>query len=113
MTAIDKYIQQNIFCRCGQAVSRLAASELIPRPEMPSSENEVHEWWLVSSELATKLRAAQLPVLQFGELNMWGRSATGLALKDDPELISVIGEPLVQPKRSQTNSAGPSAHKRK
>ena len=101
MTAINRYMQQNIFCRCGQAVSLLAASELIPRPEMSSSENEVHEWWLVSSELASKLRTAQLPVLQFGELNMWGRSATGLALKDDPELISVIGELPARPNKAR------------
>jgi hypothetical protein len=44
MATIRWYIKRNIFCRCGQAVSRLAASELIPRPEMPTSENEVHEW---------------------------------------------------------------------
>ena len=99
MRAIKKYIKENVFCRCGQAVSQLAASELIPRPEMPTSEAEVHEWWLVSPDLAAKLRAEHLPVLQFGELYMWGRAATGMALEDDQELLAAIGELLpAQPK---------------
>jgi hypothetical protein len=91
MSAIRKYIKENVFGRCGQAVSRLAASELIPRPEMPTSEQEVHEWWLVSPELAAKLRAERCPVLQFCELHMWGREATGTALEDDEELLAAIG----------------------
>jgi hypothetical protein len=88
---IDKYIKENVFCRCGQAVSRLVAAELVPRPEMPTSESEVYEWWLVSADLAAKLRAAGLPVLQFAELNMWGRTTTGVALEDDPLLRAAIG----------------------
>lgn len=96
MSIVSKYIKENVFCRCGQAVSRLAASDLIPRPEMPTSEAEVHEWWLVSPELAAKLRAERLPVLQFGELHMWGREATGVALADDEALIAAIG-PLAPP----------------
>ena len=91
MTPIRKYIKENVFGRCGQAVSRLAASQLIPRPEMPTSESEVHEWWLVSPDLAAKLRAERCPVLQFCELNMWGREATGTALEDDEELLAAIG----------------------
>ena len=49
---------------------------------MPTSESEVHEWGLVSPDLAAKLRAERCPVLQFCELNMWGREATGTALED-------------------------------
>lgn len=97
MSTIRKYIKENVFCRCGQAVSRLAASDLIPRPEMPTSEAEVHEWWLVSTDLAAKLRAERLPVLQFGELHMWGREATGVGLEDDEELIAAIGPPAAAP----------------
>jgi hypothetical protein len=96
VSAVVKYIKENVFCRCGQAVSRLAASDLIPRPEMPTSEAEVHEWWLVSPDLAAKLRAERLPVLQFGELHMWGRGATGVALEDDEDLLAAIG-PLAAP----------------
>jgi hypothetical protein len=92
MSTIKKYIKENVFGRCGQAVSRLAASELIPRPEMPTSESEVHEWWLVSADLAAKLRAARSPVLQFFELHMWGREATGTPLEDDEELMAAIGK---------------------
>jgi hypothetical protein len=91
VSALGRYIKENVFCRCGQAVSRLAASNLIPRPEMPTSEAEVHEWWLVSPDLAAKLRAERLPVLQFGELHMWGREATGVGLEDDEALIAAIG----------------------
>ena len=54
MAAIGRYIKQHVYCRCGQAVSRLAAAELLARPELPTSEAEVHEWWLVSPELAAK-----------------------------------------------------------
>jgi hypothetical protein len=93
MSAVHKYIRENVFGRCGQAVSRLAAAELVARPEMPTSESEVHEWWLVSADLAAKLRAERCPVLQFCELNMWGRSATGTALEDDEELLAAIGTP--------------------
>jgi len=77
MSSIRQYVRENVFGRCGQAVSLLAASELIPRPEMPTSEAEVHEWWLVSPGLAAKLRAARNPVLQFCELHIWGREAAG------------------------------------
>ena len=73
------------------------ASELIPRPEMPTSESEVHEWWLVSPDLAAKLRAARSPVLQFCELHMWGREASGTALEDDEELMAAIGKPPARP----------------
>jgi hypothetical protein len=91
MSDIRDYIRANVFGRCGQAVSRLAASELVPRPEMPTSEQEVHEWWLVSPALAAKLRAECCPVLQFCELHMWGREATGTALEDDEQLLAAIG----------------------
>ena len=47
MSAMREYIRENVFGRCGQAVSRLSASGLIPRPEVPTSEREVREWWLV------------------------------------------------------------------
>jgi hypothetical protein len=77
--------------RCGRAVSGLVAGGLIARPEMPMSETEVREWWLVSEELAAKLRARQLPVLQYFELHMWGREETGIALEDDRELLAAIG----------------------
>jgi len=92
MSAIRKYVRENVYGRCGQAVSRLVASELMPRPEMPTSESEVHEWWLVSPDLAAKLRAARSPVLQFCELHMWGREATGTALEEDEELMAAIGK---------------------
>jgi hypothetical protein len=110
VNAIKKYIKDNVFCRCGQAVSRLVESNLVARPEMPTSESEVHEWWLVSPELAAKLSAGQHPVLQFGELYMWGRSAIGVALEDDEELIAAIAPPVTRPRsrpaiRSRRNSA--------
>ena len=93
MSTVRKYVRDNVFGRCGQAVSRLVASELVARPEMPTSESEVHEWWLVSVDLAAKLRAARSPVLQFSELHMWGREATGTALEDDEALMAAIGKP--------------------
>ena len=93
MPALHRYIRENVFGRCGQAVSRLAAAELVARPELPTSEAEVHEWWLVSPDLAAKLRAAREPVLQFCELNMWGREATGTALEDDEALQAAVGSP--------------------
>ena len=99
MSAIKQYIRKNVFCRCGQAVSRLVANDLVPRPAMPTSEAEVHEWWLVSSDLAAKLRSGPLPVLQFAELHMWGREATGVALEDDEALIAAIGPQPPAPKR--------------
>ncbi len=98
MSAIARYIKQHVYDRCGQAVSRLVAAELVARPELPSSESEVREWWLVSPELAEKLRAAQQPVLAFHELNMWGRAETGAALEEDEDLALAIG-PLPAPRK--------------
>jgi hypothetical protein len=112
VSTIRKYIKENVFCRCGQAVSRLAASDLIPRPEMSTSEAEVHEWWLVSPDLAAKLRAGRLPVLQFGELHMWGREATGVALEDDEGLIAAIG-PVAAPSAGPRRKLGKRAAARK
>lgn len=91
MSAIGEYIRENVFGRCGQAVSGLVAAGLIARPEVEMSETEVREWWLVSPQLATKLRARGLPVLQFFELHMWGREETGIALEDDRDLLAAIG----------------------
>lgn len=100
--ALESYIKRNVFCRCGQAVSRLAEAELIPRPEMPSSEREVLEWWLVTPELSAKLRTAGLPVLGFGELHIWGRAETAGALTDDLDLIGAIGPlPSARARRSR------------
>jgi len=55
------------------------------------SEQEVREWWLVAPELGERLSAAGLPVLQFGELRMWGRFHSGGELADDPDLRGAIG----------------------
>jgi hypothetical protein len=41
-------------------------------------------------------------VVQFGELHMWGRGATGVALDDDEEFVAAVGP-----------SATPAAPKRK
>lgn len=90
MRAIRKYIRENVFQRCGQALSRLAAADLVPRPEMPSSEREIHEWWLVSAELAEKLRKEGEPVLQLCELHMWGRANTGVPLEEDGTLLESL-----------------------
>ncbi|MDE2401833.1 MAG: hypothetical protein KGL90_09230 [Burkholderiales bacterium] len=90
MPSTTQYLKDHVFCRCGQAVSQLVESGLVGRPELISSEVEIGEWWLVSAELADTLRAAGLPMLQFGELNMWGRSAAKTPLKDDIDLINAI-----------------------
>lgn len=90
LTELKEYLGRHVFGRCGQAVSRLAEAGLVPRPELPSSEDQIHEWWLVSAELADRLHAAGLPVLQFGELRMWGRYSRGGALEDDEELIAAV-----------------------
>jgi hypothetical protein len=86
LAAIERYIAENVWCRCGQAVSRLAQGGLIPRPELPDSETEVHEWWLVSPLAAQKLRAAGEPVVQFCELYLWGRTQAPGPLNADPAL---------------------------
>ncbi len=90
MSTITKYIEDHVLCRCGQAVTRLAEAGLIEWPPVPNSEVEINEWWLVTDALAAKLRAAQLPVIRFGELNMWGRSSTAPHLHDDLELVGAI-----------------------
>ncbi len=107
MATIGRYVKQHVHGRCGQAVSRLAAANVVARPELPTSEAEVHEWWLVSPELAAKLRAAQQPVLTFYELNMWGRAVTGAALEDDDDLAAAIG-----PLPARQRAAPPRARKR-
>lgn len=99
MDSIKRHIKENVYCRCGQAVSRLAEREMIPRPELPTSESEIHEWWLVSAALARKLRAARMPVLTFAELNLWGRMSTGVALEDDVQLLAAIGSTAPKGKR--------------
>ena len=113
MSAIRKYVRENVYGRCGQAVSRLVASELMPRPEMPTSESEVHEWWLVSPDLAAKLRAARSPVLQFCELHMWGREATGTALEEDEELMAAIGKPSARRAPAGRRGRPRTAHRRR
>lgn len=87
---VARYIRRNVLCRCGQAVTCLAEAGLIQWPVQFESEFEVNEWWLVSDELAERLRSAGVPVLRFGELNMWGRSAAGTPLRDDAQLASAI-----------------------
>ena len=85
-----QYIQDNVYFRCGQAVSRLCEAGLAARPELASSENEIREWWLVSAALADKLRSAGQTVLQFHELNMWGRGSTQVPPKDDLDLRGAL-----------------------
>lgn len=89
--SLHQYIRENLFCRCEQVVSRLAASSLIPHHEIFPGEYEVPEWWLVSQDLANRLRAADLPILRFGELYIWGRSNIGIPPEHDMELICAIG----------------------
>jgi hypothetical protein len=88
-TPLQRYIAANVYSRCGQAVTRLAEAGLLPRPELPDSETEVREWWLVSPLAARALRAAGEPVLELGELHMWGRTqARGSPLESDPALAA-------------------------
>ena len=51
---------------------------------------------------AAKLRGAGLPVLQLGELHMWGRGATGVGLEDDEELVAAIGALQARPAPERT-----------
>jgi hypothetical protein len=96
-TPIERYIAQNVYSRCGQAVTRLSEGGLIPRPEMPDSETEIHEWWLVSPSAAQALRAAGQPVVQFAELYMWGRTQAPGPLTADAALAKAAqpAEPSV------------------
>jgi hypothetical protein len=87
---ISRHIAMHVFTRCGRAVTRLVESGLLPRPELPNSEIEVREWWLVSAELARCLWSAGLPVLRLDELFMWGRATAGVPVRDDPELRAAI-----------------------
>ena len=91
MPATVQYLQKHVFCRCGQAVSGLADSALTTRPQRPRSEALTKEWWIVSAELALKLRAAGSPVLRFGDMHLWGRSTPRLPLQDDLQLLGAIG----------------------
>jgi hypothetical protein len=91
MTATTRYLHENVFHRCGHAVSHLCEAGLLAPPVLASSETEINEWWLVSSELAGRLRAAGLPLLEFHELHMWGRTGSQTPLKDDLELLGAIG----------------------
>lgn len=97
MQSHKQYIERNVFGRCGQVVSRLVEAQLIPRPEMPSSESEIYEWWLVSPDLAERLRARRMPVLQFLELNLWGRTSTGVPLAEDAVLLAVLNRAEQEP----------------
>jgi hypothetical protein len=92
-TALERYIAENVYSRCGQAVTRLSESGLIARPELPDSETEIHEWWLVSPFAARALRAAGQPVLQFYELYLWGRTQAPGPLADDPALAQAAQPP--------------------
>jgi hypothetical protein len=87
-----KTIDKHVFHRCGRAVSRLVEAGLAPRPEMPMSEREVHEWWLVSPPLAEKLRERGAPVLEFCELAMWGRAGTGVPVGEDADLAAALSD---------------------
>lgn len=84
-TPVKHYIAENVYSRCGQVVTRLSEGGLLARPELPDSETEVREWWLVSPAAAGALRAAGEPVVQFCELWLWGRTRLGV-LEDDPAL---------------------------
>lgn len=83
---LREYVRDNVFCRCGKAVSRLVESGLLERPVLPDSETEVHEWWLVSPLAARALRESGEPVLQFCELYLWGRTHAPGAVQNDPAL---------------------------
>jgi hypothetical protein len=93
MKPVKRYIAQNVFSRCGQAVTRLAEAGLIPRPEMPDSELEVHEWWLVSPQAGRALREAGEPVVEFCELFMWGRTRAPGPLEEDAALAHAAQPP--------------------
>lgn len=83
-------IADHVYGRCGRAVTRLADAGLLPAPELPVSELEIREWWLVSPLLAERLRAAGMPVVEFAELRMWGRTTAGRSLADDLELQAAL-----------------------
>jgi hypothetical protein len=87
-----KLLDKHVFHRCGRAVSRLVETGLAPRPEMPTSEAEVHEWWLVSAPLGAKLRERGAPVLEFCELSMWGRAETGVPVEQDADLAAALSD---------------------
>jgi hypothetical protein len=93
MRNTEHYLKDNLYFRCGHAVSRLCEAGLVDRPELASSETEVHEWWLVSDDLAGRLQRAGLPVLNFYELHMWGRAAPRGNVAEDLDLLGALREP--------------------
>jgi hypothetical protein len=90
MRNTDQYLKDNLYFRCGHAVSRLCEAGLVERPQLSSSENEVHEWWLVSADLAQRLQQVGLPVLTFYELHMWGRASPRGNVAEDLDLLGAL-----------------------
>ncbi len=97
MSSNAQYIRDHVFFRCGHAVSRLCDAGLLSRPELPTSETEIHEWWLVSSDLAARLAAAGQPVLHFHEMHLWGRGSALGELKDDVDLRAALATTPARP----------------
>lgn len=90
MSTAKQFINDNVLCRCGQAVSLLAQAGLLKWPGDVSSESEVNQWWMVTDALADRLKRCSQPVIRFGELNMWGRSSTSASLEDDADLLRAV-----------------------
>lgn len=54
--------------------------------------NEIYEYWIVTEYLYRKLEEAGEPVIEWGDLNIWGRCCTGQAILLDSVISDICSD---------------------
>lgn len=87
------YIDSHILCRCPIEL-RTAVQGSEAYLEMHEialkGDNEIMEYYLVSSSLGQRLALLEEPVMELSTCFIWGRTCTNIALSDDTTLQAIF-----------------------
>ena len=82
------FIQQHVYANIREDIENL----FVPSEENEEDydQQEVFEWWMVSSYLCEKLKEKGCPIIEYE--NIWGRTTTGQAILLDYVITEICAE---------------------
>jgi len=84
--AIEHYCDHEDFCHCEED------EDCECECSCEEEQQEIYEWWSVSSYLAKKLKEKGQPILEKFGHTIWGRTCTGQSINHDSLISEICSE---------------------
>jgi len=96
MNKRDDYLHAHLYGCVNDLVAHLGKTGVLEVPAwwdyQDSPEREIFSWWLVSDNMARRLKEAGYCILDFEEeIYLWGRTTHGIAIWSDASVMKALG----------------------